>query len=96
MGRLIDKDEAIKNLKSGPVGKMVADKYNMDGWLEWCEEVPAIPLDWIRNYISNLKDMGVQLSLRDAQAVSVMVDKWAMDNFKCGPDYCEIGGTHNE
>ena len=97
--RLIDKDEAIKNLKSGPVGKMVADKYNMDGWLEWCEEVPAIPLDWIRNYISNLKDMGVQLSLRDAQAVSVMVDKYMMEqngNATCGPDYCEIGGTDDK
>ena len=97
--RLIDKDEAIKNLKSGPVGKMVADKYNMDGWLEWCEEVSAIPLDWIRNYISNLKAMGVQLSLRDAQAVSVMVDKYMMEqngNAACGPDYCEIGGEHND
>ena len=97
--RLIDKDEAIKNLKSGPVGKMVADKYNMDGWLEWCEEVPAIPLDWIRGYIDRLKDMGVAIANRDAQAVSVMVDKWAMEqngNAACGPDYCEIGGTHND
>lgn len=96
--RLIDKDEAIKNLKSGPVGKMVADKYNMDGWLEWCEEVPAIPLDWIRAYIDQLKAMGVQLSLRDAQAVSVMVDKYMMEqngNATCGPDYCEIG-EHND
>lgn len=63
------------------------------------EEVPAIPLDWIRNYISNLKGMGVSyMSLRDAQAVSVMVDKWAMEqngNAACGPDYCEIGG-HDE
>ena len=59
----------------------------------------AIPLDWIRAYISNLKAMGVQLSLRDAQAVSVMVDKYMMEqngNATCGPDYCEIGGTHDE
>lgn len=64
------------------------------GEVDAAETVEAIPLDWIRNYISNLKAMGVQLSLRDAQAVSVMVDKWAMDNSKCGPDYCEIGGDH--
>ena len=58
----------------------------------------AIPLDWIRNYISNLKAMGVQLALKDAQAVSVMVDKYMMEqygNATCGPDYCEIGGTHD-
>jgi len=62
------------------------------------ETVEAIPLDWIRAYISNLKAMGVQLSLRDAQAVSVMVDKYMMEqngNAACGPDYCEIGG-HDE
>ena len=59
------------------------------------EIVPAIPLDWIRGYINRLKDMGVVISIRDAQAVSVMVDKWAMEqngNAACGPDYCEIGG----
>ena len=92
--RLIDKDATLKALKDDPVGRMVAEKYNMDGWLEGLQEVDAIPLDWIRGYINRLKDMGVQLSLRDAQAVSVMVDKWAMDNSKCGPDYCEIGGDH--
>ncbi len=89
---LIDKEKLIAEydrVHQGPPGgarKLMTE----------AEEVPAIPLDWIRNYISNLKAMGVQLSLRDAQAVSVMVDKWAMDNSKCGPDYCEIGGTHNE
>ena len=65
------------------------------------EEAPveAVSLDWIRAYIDHLKAMGVQLSLRDAQAVSVMVDKWAMEqngNATCGPDYCEIGGEHND
>ena len=87
---LIDKEKLIAEydrVHQGPPGgarKLMTE----------AEEVPAIPLDWIRNYISNLKAMGVQLSLRDAQAVSVMVDKWAMDNSKCGPDYCEIGGDH--
>ena len=95
MGRLIDKDKLIAEydrVHQGPPGgarKLMED----------AEDVPAIPLDWIRAYISNLKAMGVQLSLRDAQAVSVMVDKYMMEqngNATCGPDYCEIGGTHND
>jgi len=87
---LIDKEKLIAEydrVHQGPPGgarKLMTE----------AEDVPAIPLDWIRGYINRLKDMGVQLSLRDAQAVSVMVDKWAMDNSKCGPDYCEIGGDH--
>ena len=63
------------------------------------EQVPAIPLDWIRGYIDRLKDMGVAIALRDARAVSVMVDKYMMEqngNATCGPDYCEIGGEHND
>jgi hypothetical protein len=63
------------------------------------ETINAITEDWIRGYIDHLKAMGVQLSLRDAQAVSVMVDKYMMEqygNATCGPDYCDInfgGGT---
>lgn len=90
---LIDKEATIKALKDDPVGKVVAEQYNMDGWLEGREEVPAIPMDWILGYIARLKSMGVQLSLRDAQAVSVMVDKYMMEqngNATCGPDYCEL------
>jgi len=66
--------------------------------MEEAEDVPAIPLDWIRSYIDRLKAMGVVISIRDAQAVSVIVDKYMMEqngNATCGPDYCEIGG-HNE
>ena len=61
------------------------------------EEAPveAISLDWIRGYIDRLKAMGAAIANRDAQAVSVMVDKYMMEqygNATCGPDYCEIGG----
>ena len=110
MGRLIDADkmkEYLQNrLKEAEekfayeeskkearhVTKLLCDDVDAQ------ETVDAIPLDWIRNYISNLKDMGVQISLRDAQAVSVMVDKYMMEqngNATCGPDYCEIGGEHD-
>jgi hypothetical protein len=59
----------------------------------------TIPLDWIRGYIDRLKDMGVAIALRDAQAVSVMVDKYMMERYgneTCGSDYCEIGGNNEQ
>ena len=90
MGRLIDREKLIAEYDRVYVGPPGGARKLM----EEAEEVPAIPMDWIRGYIARLKSMGVQLSLRDAQAVSVMVDKWAMGNSKCGPDYCEIGGDH--
>jgi len=92
---LIDKEKLIAEYDRVHIGPPGGARKLM----EEAEDVPAIPLDWIRAYISNLKAMGVQLSLRDAQAVSVMVDKWAMEqngNATCGPDYCDInfgGGT---
>ena len=92
---LIDKEKLIAEYDRVHIGPPGGARKLM----EEAEDVPAIPLDWIRAYISNLKAMGVQLSLRDAQAVSVMVDKWAMEqngNATSGPDYCEIGGTHND
>lgn len=111
MGRLIDADklkEYLQNRLKEAEEKFAYEKSKkiarhttklLCDDVDAQETVDAIPLDWIRAYISNLKAMGVQLSLRDAQAVSVMVDKYMMEqngNASCGPDYCEIGGTHNE
>jgi hypothetical protein len=76
--------------------ELKAYKDILDGVKEQ-ETVKAITLDWVRGYIDRLKAMGAAIANRDAQAVSVMVDKWAMEqngNATCGPDYCEIGGTH--
>ena len=92
---LINKEDLIAEydrLHQGPPGgarKLMTE----------AEDVPAIPLDWIRGYIDRLKAMGAAIANRDAQAVSVMVDKWAMEqngNAACGPDYCEIGGTDDK
>lgn len=91
MGRLIEKEKLIAEYDRVHVGPPGGARKLM----EEAEEVPAITLEWIRGYISNLKAMGVQLSLRDAQAVNVMVDKYMMEqngNATCGPDACEIGG----
>ena len=101
--RLIDIDAVRKAIEEEwdgacaeyPAQEIIDDTIHA---VEQVDPVDAIPLDWIRTYISNLKAMGVQLALKDAQAVSVMVDKWAMDNNGpvCGTDYCEIGGgTHD-
>jgi hypothetical protein len=95
MGRLIDKDKLIAEYDRVHLGQPGGARKLMTE----AEDVPAIPLDWIRGYIDRLKDMGVVISIRDAQAVSVMVDKYMMEqngNATCGPDYCEIGGTHDE
>lgn len=51
MSRLIDKDTTIKALHKDPVGALIAGMYNVDGWLEKREEVPAIPIDWIEAQI---------------------------------------------
>ena len=51
MSRLIDKDTTIKALHKDPVGALIAGMYNVDGWLEKCEEVHAIPIDWIEAQI---------------------------------------------
>ena len=108
MGRLIDADKLKAQVEAHEIkykftptdyqyGHNVGiDKAVAD--IDAAETVPAIPVDWIRAYIDRLKAMGVQLSLRDAQAVSVMVDKYMMEqygNATCGPDYCEIGGQHD-
>ena len=74
--RLIGKDATLKALKDDPVGKMVADKYNMDGGLEGLEEVPAIPLDWIRGYINRLKDMDVYNMGRNVCMKLVIPVEW--------------------
>ena len=101
--RLIDADK-LKTQFPEPadwldINQTLVHKTGIWAEINAAETVEAIPVDWIKAYISNLKAMGVQLSLRDAQAVSVMVDKYMMEqngNAACGPDYCEIGGEHND
>lgn len=98
MGRLVDIDavrNAIQEEWGGVVGRYRALDIIDDTThaVEQVETVEAISIDWIRSYIDHLKKMGVQMSLRDAQAVSVMVDKYMMDQTgaaTCGPDYCDL------
>jgi len=55
MGRLIDKDTTIKALHKDPVGALIAGMYNVDGWLEKCEEVPAIPITYLTSRIAEFR-----------------------------------------
>ena len=94
--RLIDKDATIKALREDPVGFNLSAKNNVDGWIEARPEVEAIPLDWINNYINWLNSISTAMAAADVNAIKSMLTKWKLDNNGpvCGPDYCEIGGTH--
>lgn len=64
----------------------------IDG-LKNVDTVPAIPYQWIVDYLAWLKDIG-GYGLSDARAVQSMLIKWKMEHphSGCGPDYCELGG----
>lgn len=53
--------------------------------------VPAIPVEWIGEYLEWLKGIGA-FALSDANAIKSMLKKWEMEqgHSGCGPDYCEI------
>jgi hypothetical protein len=98
MSRFIDVGNAYNTLTEYYGHKTDIQHTALADALSQVKTEDAIPLDWIRGYIGRLKDMGVVISIRDAQAVSVMVDKYMMEqngNAQCGPDYCEIGGQHD-
>ena len=65
--------------------------------MEDAEPVEAIPVDWIGEYLAWLKGIG-GYGLSDARAIQSMLIKWKMEqpHSSCGPDYCEIGGEHND
>ena len=95
---LIDKDATVKALREDPIGFNLSAKNNVDGWIEARPEVDAIPLDWINNYINWLNSISTAMAAADVNAIKSMLTKWKLDNNGpvCGPDYCELGGTHNE
>ena len=63
----------------------------IDG-LKNVDTVPAIPYQWIVDYLAWLKDIG-GYGLSDARAIQSMIIKWKMEHTDgCGPDYCKLGG----
>ena len=55
----------------------------------------AIPIDWIESYalLMDADDRPIF-----AENIRDMVKAWKQEQQAptCGPDYCEIGGTHND
>ena len=92
--RLIDKEKLIAEYDRVHIGPPGGARKLM----KEAEDVPAIPLDWINNYINWLNSISTVMAATDVNAIKSMLTKWKLDNNGpvCGPDYCEIGGTHNE
>jgi len=91
MGRLIDADK-LRIV----IHRAYSDDLEILDKIDEAETVPAITLEWIGEYLAWLKDIG-GYGLSDARAIQSMIIKWKMEHTDgCGPDYCEIGGTHNE
>lgn len=105
MGRLIDADKLRAQIEAHEIQTrftLTDYEYGHNTGLDKAEDevdlaetVEAIPVDWIREYLSWLKGIGA-FALPDANAIKSMMKKWEMEqgHSTCGPDYCEIGGTH--
>ena len=72
---LIEKEKLIAEYDRAHVGPAGGARKLM----EEAPEVDAIPTDWIRTFIWQLKNMGEEIARRDAAALSVMLDKWYLE-----------------
>jgi hypothetical protein len=61
--------------------------------MEEAEEVPAITLEWIGEYLTWLESMDADVAWGDARAIKVMLAKWEMEQENaggCSADACTI------
>jgi hypothetical protein len=61
--------------------------------MEEAEEVPAIKLEWIGEYLAWLESMDADVAWGDARAIKVMLAKWKMEQENacgCSADACPI------
>ena len=71
--------------------------YEIQDTIEDAAEVEAIPVDWIEAEIKKLRDMDNGFASLSAGQIEAMLKKWREEQAPhCGPDYCEIGGEHND
>ena len=102
MGRLIDADKLRTQFPEPAdwldINQTLVHKTGIWAEIDAAETVPAIPLDWIGEYLAWLESMDADVASGDARAIKVMLAKWDMEQKQptCGPDYCEIGGEHND
>ena len=61
--------------------------------MEDADEVPAIKLEWIGEYLAWLESMDADVAWGDARAIKVMLAKWKMEQENaggCSADACPI------
>ena len=61
--------------------------------MEDADEVPAIKLEWIGEYLAWLESMDADVAWGDARAIKVMLAKWKIEQENaggCSADACPI------
>lgn len=98
MSRFIDVGNAYNTLTEYYGHKTDIQHTALADALSQVKTEDAIPLDWINNYINWLNSISTAMAAADVNAIKSMLTKWKLDNGGpvCGPDYCEIGGIHND
>lgn len=107
MGRLIDADKLKAQVEAHEIkykftptdyqyGHNVGIDKAVDD-IEDAETIEAIPVPWIETEIKKLRDMDNGFASLSAGQIEAMLKKWRKEQAPtCGPDYCEIGGEHND
>ena len=76
MGRLIDREKLIAEYDRVHVGPPGGARKLMED----AEDVPAIPLDWIRGYIEMCNMFQLRVSVPASKIISAMVKTWEQEN----------------
>lgn len=74
--RLIDKEKLISDYDRVHIGPPGGARKLM----EEAEDVPAIPLDWIRGYIETCDMIQLRVNVPASKIISVMVNTWKQEN----------------
>ena len=100
--RLIDADK-LKTQFPEPadwldINQTLVHKTGIWAEIDVAETVEAIPVDWIEAEIKKLRDMDNGFASLSAGQIGAMLKRWREEQQApaCGPDYCEIGGEHND
>ena len=101
MGRLIDADKLRTQFPEPAdwldINQTLVHKTGIWAEIDAAETVEAIPLDWIEAEIKYLRAMDFEFANLSAGQIEAMLKKWREEQAPtCGPDYCEIGGAHDD
>lgn len=76
MERLINKDKLLVEYDKAHEGLPGGARKLMED----AEDVPAIPLDWIRGYIETCDMFQLRVNVPASKIISVMVNTWKQEN----------------